>query len=68
MTEKTVRATIGYEADLGDEAQPAKQGRPRMLRHAKAALIATLARPRLDSLGELVGADAAAVTSEPWPV
>jgi dihydroorotate dehydrogenase len=34
----------------------------------KAALIAALARARLDSLGELVGADAAAVTSEPWPV
>jgi dihydroorotate dehydrogenase len=34
----------------------------------KAALIAALARTRLDSLGELVGADAAAVTSEPWPL
>ena len=33
----------------------------------KAALIAALARARLDNLGELVGADAAAVTSEPWP-
>ena len=33
----------------------------------KAALIAALERDRLDSLSELVGADAAAVTAEPWP-
>jgi dihydroorotate dehydrogenase len=33
----------------------------------KAALIAALERDRLDSLAELVGADAAAVTAEPWP-
>jgi dihydroorotate dehydrogenase len=34
----------------------------------KRTLIATLARDRLDGLGDLVGVDAAAVTSEPWPV
>ena len=34
----------------------------------KRALIAALARDRLDDLGDLVGVDAAAVTSEPWPV
>ena len=33
----------------------------------KSALVAALERARLDSLGELVGADAAAVTAEPWP-
>ena len=33
----------------------------------KSALIAALERDRLDSLGELVGVDAAAVTAEPWP-
>jgi dihydroorotate dehydrogenase len=33
----------------------------------KSALIAALERDRLDSLAELVGADAAAVTAEPWP-
>ncbi len=33
----------------------------------KAALIGELERDRLDSLGELVGVDAAAVTAEPWP-
>ncbi len=34
----------------------------------KAALLRALERHRLDGLGELVGADAAAVTAEPWPV
>jgi dihydroorotate dehydrogenase len=34
----------------------------------KGALVEALVRERLDSLGELIGADAAAVTSEPWPV
>jgi dihydroorotate dehydrogenase len=34
----------------------------------KRALIAALSRDRLDDLGDLVGVDAAAVTSEPWPV
>ena len=33
----------------------------------KSALIAALERERLDSLVELVGVDAAAVTAEPWP-
>jgi dihydroorotate dehydrogenase len=33
----------------------------------KAALIAALNRDGLDNLNELVGADAAAVTAEPWP-
>jgi dihydroorotate dehydrogenase len=33
----------------------------------KSALIAALERERLDTLGELVGVDAAAVTAEPWP-
>jgi dihydroorotate dehydrogenase len=33
----------------------------------KSALIGALGRHRLDSLAELVGADAAAVTAEPWP-
>jgi dihydroorotate dehydrogenase len=33
----------------------------------KSALVGALARHRLDSLGELVGADAAAATAEPWP-
>ena len=33
----------------------------------KAALIAAFERDRLDSLAELVGADAASVTAEPWP-
>jgi dihydroorotate dehydrogenase len=33
----------------------------------KAALVAALDRERLDSLAELVGADAASVTAEPWP-
>jgi dihydroorotate dehydrogenase len=33
----------------------------------KAALVAALERERLDSLGEIVGADAAAETAEPWP-
>jgi dihydroorotate dehydrogenase len=34
----------------------------------KRALVEALMRERLDGLGELIGADAAAVTSEPWPV
>jgi dihydroorotate dehydrogenase len=33
----------------------------------KAALLAALDRDRLDNLNDLVGADAAAVTAEPWP-
>jgi dihydroorotate dehydrogenase len=33
----------------------------------KSALIAALDRDRFDSLNELVGADVAAVTAEPWP-
>ncbi len=33
----------------------------------KASLVAALDRDHLDSLGELVGVDAAAVTAEPWP-
>ncbi len=33
----------------------------------KSALIAALDRDRLDTLNEFVGADAAAVTAEPWP-
>jgi dihydroorotate dehydrogenase len=38
-----------------------------LLAEIKAALIAALERDRLESLVELVGADAAAVTAEPWP-
>jgi dihydroorotate dehydrogenase len=33
----------------------------------KAALLAAIARDRLDSLTDHIGADAAAVTAEPWP-
>ena len=33
----------------------------------KSALIAALDRDRLDNLNDLVGADAAAMTAEPWP-
>jgi len=33
----------------------------------KAALVDALERDNLESLGELVGADAAAVTADPWP-
>ena len=33
----------------------------------KAALLAALDHDRLDNLNDLVGADAAAVTAEPWP-
>ncbi len=33
----------------------------------KATLLAALERDRQDSLVEFVGADAAAVTAEPWP-
>jgi len=38
-----------------------------LLGEIKAALIAAVDRDRLDSLNELAGADAAAVTAEPWP-
>jgi dihydroorotate dehydrogenase len=38
-----------------------------LLAEIKAALVAALERDRLESLVELVGADAAAVTAEPWP-
>jgi dihydroorotate dehydrogenase len=38
-----------------------------LLGEIKAALIAALDRDRLDNLSEIVGADAAAVTAEPWP-
>lgn len=34
----------------------------------KGALVTALERDRLDSLAELVGADAASVTAEPWPL
>jgi dihydroorotate dehydrogenase len=34
----------------------------------KRALVAALVRERLETLDELIGVDAAAVTSEPWPV
>jgi dihydroorotate dehydrogenase len=34
----------------------------------KRTLVAALARERLESLDELIGVDAASVTSEPWPV
>jgi dihydroorotate dehydrogenase len=33
----------------------------------KSALVGALERHRFDSLAELTGADAAAVTAEPWP-
>jgi dihydroorotate dehydrogenase len=33
----------------------------------KSALVGALERQRFDSLAELTGADAAAVTAEPWP-
>jgi dihydroorotate dehydrogenase len=33
----------------------------------KTAMVAALDRDNLDNLGELVGADAASVTAEPWP-
>ncbi len=38
-----------------------------LIAEIKAALTAALERDRLDSLVELVGTDAAAVTAEPWP-
>ena len=38
-----------------------------LLGEIKTALTAALDRDRLDSLDELVGADAAAFTAEPWP-
>jgi len=40
---------------------------PGLIAEIKAALLAALERDRLDGLGELVGADAAAVTAEAWP-
>lgn len=39
----------------------------RLITEIKTALVAALENDRLDSLGELVGTDAAAVTAEPWP-
>jgi dihydroorotate dehydrogenase len=39
----------------------------RLVAEIKASLLAALRRDRLDSLIELVGTDAAAVTAEPWP-
>jgi dihydroorotate dehydrogenase len=39
----------------------------RLVGEIKAALVAALEQHRQDSLGEFVGADAAAVTAEPWP-
>jgi len=38
-----------------------------LIAEIKTALIAALERDGLDSLTELIGADAAAVTAEPWP-
>ena len=38
-----------------------------LLGEIKTALLAALERDQLESVGELVGADAAAVTAEPWP-
>ena len=38
-----------------------------LLAEIKAALVAALERDRLESLVELVGADAASVTADPWP-
>jgi len=38
-----------------------------LLAEIKAALIGALERDNLENLGDLVGADAAAVTAEPWP-
>jgi len=38
-----------------------------LIAEIKAALISTLERERLDRLSELIGADAASVTAEPWP-
>jgi dihydroorotate dehydrogenase len=38
-----------------------------LIAEIKAAFLAALERDRLDSLVELIGTDAAAVTAEPWP-
>ena len=38
-----------------------------LIAEIKSALLAALERQRLDSLKDLVGADAASVTAEPWP-
>jgi dihydroorotate dehydrogenase len=38
-----------------------------LIAEIKAALLAALERERLESLVELIGADAATVTAEPWP-
>ncbi len=38
-----------------------------LIAEIKAALLAAIERERLDSLIELIGTDAAAVTAEPWP-
>jgi dihydroorotate dehydrogenase len=38
-----------------------------LIAEIKAALVAALEHERLEGLGELVGADAAGVTAEPWP-
>jgi dihydroorotate dehydrogenase len=40
----------------------------RLVGDIKAALVAALEASRQDDLGEFVGADAAAVTAEPWPI
>jgi dihydroorotate dehydrogenase len=39
----------------------------RLVGEIKTALVAALEQGRQDDLGEFVGADAAAVTAEPWP-
>jgi len=39
----------------------------RLVGEIKAALVEALQQSRQDNLGEFVGADAAAVTAEPWP-
>jgi len=44
-----------------------EEGRFGLVAEIKSALIAALERDSLDSLSELVGADAAAVTAEVWP-
>jgi dihydroorotate dehydrogenase len=38
-----------------------------LLDEIKAALVAAIERRKLDSLVDLIGNDAAAVTAEPWP-
>ena len=39
-----------------------------LIAEIKSALVAAIERERLDGLGEIVGAEAAAITAEPWPV